>query len=845
MKMKHTIFHMKSGNQSGGNEFGAQKRTRSAFMRKDLLALGLGMVLSCVTVLSSSAAGGAVELRGHVPAAVSQAQAVPLGRVDSEKMMQISIGLSVRNPAALSNLLQQISDPSSPNFRHYLTQAQFADAFGATEKDYQAVIDFVEAHQLKVTQKHANRLVLSVRGKATDVEKAFNVTLGNYQHPRENRTFFAPDANPVVDAGLKILHVSGLDNYSIPRPGFQKREASQINPAQPAVGSGPQGTYQGNDFRKAYVPNTLLTGAGQNVALVQFDGFFASDITTYENQIGLTAPLPNIVVVPIDGGISVPTPAGNPETSLDIEMVLSMSPRVSNIYVYEAPNGSPWPDMLSRMADDNLARNLSSSWFAGQPDPTVDEIFQQMAVQGQSFFECSSDGDAFVGTVPFLCDNPYVTVVGGTTLTTTGNANYLSETVWNWSVSQGLDGQGSSGGISTVYPIPSYQTNINMAARGGSATMRNVPDVALTADNVLVKYGAGQTGIFGGTSCAAPLWAGFMALANQQATLNSQPPLGFINPAIYSIAQSGASYNSSFHDVTTGNNEWSLSPNKFVATFNYDLATGLGTPNGTNLINALLAVNKPAVHISPPPPPYGSTMASVNGGNPNGSWMMFIQDDAPVGSGMIANGWILNLTTADLVGMAGDVEVLTSSTNTTAFVGQTATFVVTVTNYGPSLSTNVVVTDDLPLGTTILSTNITQGTVTRLGSTLNWNVGNLALNAGASLTLTVKPSSTGVLANSATVNTGTPDPNPDDDSAFASVNFVPLTATLTPIFTNGAFHISIPGPTNPSLTVIVQANSNLVSTNWVNIYTGAPPIDFVDPAASSSVQRFYRAILLP
>jgi len=759
--------------------------------------------------------------------------------VDSEKMMQISIGLPVRNPSALSNLLQQISDPSSPNFRHYLTSAQFAGAFGATEKDYQAVIDFAEAHKLKVTQKHANRLVLSVRGKAADVEKAFNVTLRNYQHPRENRTFFAPDTEPVVETGTPILHVSGLDNYSVPQPMLRKPKPLTAQ-AVPSAGSGPVGTYQGADFRKAYVPGTALTGAGQNVGLVQFDGFFATDIAAYESRIGLTGNLPNIVVVPVDGGVPVPGP-GVVEVSLDIEMVLSMAPQVGNIYVYEAPNPSPWVDILSKMADDNNAKQLSSSWGGGSPDPVAEQIFQQMAVQGQSFFQASGDSDAYTSLIPFPSDSPHITVVGGTDLTTGGNSSYISERVWN---DDPIGGFGSSGGFSTFYSIPSWQTNINMAARGGSSTKRNIPDVALTATNVLVLFDAGQQGVAEGTSCAAPLWAGYMALANQQAALNSAPPFGFINPAIYSIARS-VNYNSSFHDITVGNNEWSGSPSAFTATFNYDLATGLGTPNGTNLITALLAVNQPAVHISPPAPPYGSTMASVNGGNPNGSWMMFLQDDAPVGQGMVANGWILNLTTADLVGMAGDVEVLTSTTNTTAFIGQTATFVVTVTNYGPSLSTNVTVTDDLPLGTTILSTNITQGTITRLGSTLNWNVGNLALNAGASLTLVVKSQSAGVLANSATVNTGTPDPNPDDDSAFASVNFVPLTATLTPIFTNGAFHISIPGPTNPSLTVIIQANSNLVSTNWVNIYTGAPPIDFVDPAASSSVQRFYRAILLP
>jgi uncharacterized repeat protein (TIGR01451 family) len=239
-------------------------------------------------------------------------------------------------------------------------------------------------------------------------------------------------------------------------------------------------------------------------------------------------------------------------------------------------------------------------------------------------------------------------------------------------------------------------------------------------------------------------------------------------------------------------------------------------------------------------------MSAVNGSNPNGSWFMFIQDDAPISSGMVANGWVLNLTTADLVGTAGDIELLMKANSSSAFIGQSATFVLTVTNYGPSASTNIIVTDSLPLNSTLVSSNATQGTVTRSGSTVIWNVGNLALNAGAALTIAVQPHTTGNLANTASVAAGTPDPNPDDDFASASVNFVPLAATLTPSFTNGSFYISIPGPTNPSLTVIIQSSSNLVGTNWVNVFTGQPPINFVDPAPSSgSPSRFYRAILLP
>lgn len=837
-------------------------------MRKDLLAIGLGMILSGVTVVSSLAADGSVTLKDHVPSVVAQGKAHAQGRVADDTTLNLSLGLPLRNRAALSNLLEQLYDPKSPNYHQYLTPQQFTEHFGPTEADYQAVIDFARKNGFKVTRTHPNRMLLNISGRAADVEKTFGVTLNEYQHPTEDRQFFSADREPSVPASVKVQDIGGLENYRRPHSHFhiKPEQANTSTPAKngaakaaaPNAGSGPGGNYMGDDFRNAYVPGTALTGAGQTIALVQFDGYLASDIIAYENLTGRpNVPLQNVL---IDGFSGLPTSnngGGEVEVSLDIEMVISMAPGLSKVILYE---GSPFNfnpnDVLNQIAVDNSARQISSSWgWNGGPDLTTDQIFQQMAAQGQTYFNATGDSDAFLpGDLdnPFFIgqpsSNPFITQVGATTLTMNGGGGtYNGEVVWNWGTRFGDDGVGSSGGISSFYSIPSYQTNINMPARQGSNTKRNVPDVAMTGDDVLVIADGGVRYVgTGGTSCAAPLWAGFTALANQQAALNGHQPVGFLNPALYTIANNPASYAASFHDITVGNNFWSQSPSQFNSHSGYDLCTGLGTPRSTNLINAILGLNAPAVHISPPPPPYGAAMAAVNGGNPNGSWFLFVQDDAPISSGMVANGWILNLTTADLVGTAGDIELLMSTTNTTVFAGQKASFLLTVTNYGPSASTNVLVTDTLPLGTTIVSTNLTQGSVTRSGSTLIWNVGNLALNAGAAMTVTVQPNGLGGLASSANVDTGTPDPNPDDDFATASVNVVPLAATLTPIYTNGGFHISIPGPTNPSLTVIIQANSNLVSTNWVNIFTGQPPIDFVDPAApNGSVNRFYRAILLP
>jgi uncharacterized repeat protein (TIGR01451 family) len=521
------------------------------------------------------------QLRGHIPAAVTRL--APLGRENGSERLRLAIGLPLRNQDELHNLLREIYDAGSPNYRHYLTPEEFTARFGPTEEDYQAVVRFAQQNGFTVTTTHPNRVVLDVEGAVTDVERTFHLEMRRYQHPTEARTFRAPSAEPTVDLAVPLLHISGLDTYSLPRPKLKPKPMTAQANATPNLGSGPGGAYRGGDFRAAYSVGPL-TGVGQSVGLLQFDGYYPSDIATYAAQAGL----PSITLsnIAIDGGVSTPGD-GNGEVCLDIEMVMSMAPGLSKIYVYEAPNPSPWVDLLSRMANDNLSKQLSCSWGGGGTDPTSEQIFQQMALQGQSFFNATGDSDAFTGIIEFPSESTNVTQVGATTLNTTGPGGaYVSETVWNWGLTQGSY-VGSSGGVSTHYSIPPYQTGISMTANLGSTTMRNVPDVALTGDNVYVVYGNGTTGSFGGTSCAAPLWAGFTAIINQQAAAAGQPPVGFLNPALYAIGKSNPNYASIFHDVTSGNNFSASSPNKFPATIGYDLCTGWGSPIGTNLINTL------------------------------------------------------------------------------------------------------------------------------------------------------------------------------------------------------------------------------------------------------------------
>jgi hypothetical protein len=524
----------------------------------------------------------------RVPAAISRLN--PVGALPAGQRLRLAIGLPLRDQAEFDQLLQELYDPSSPKFHQWLTPPELAEKFGATEQDYHAVMDWAKANGLSVTVTHPNRIVLDVEGAVADIEKALQVNLRVYNHPNEARTFYAPDREPSLALAVPILSIAGLDNYSLPHPHSRIRPVVKNGGGiTPHGGAGPGGTYAGGDFRAAYVPGTTLNGTGQSVGLLQFDGYYANDIAAYRSAFGLpNIPLVNVLV---DGGPGTPG-SGNGEVCLDIEMVMSMAPGISTLYVYEAPNPSPWIDLLSKMQTDNLAKSLSCSWGGGPPDVSSENVFKLMAAQGQSFFNATGDSDAFTGAIDFPSESTNITEVGGTTLTTSGpSGSYVSETVWNWG-----GGTGSSGGISTYYGIPSYQLGIDMSGNQGSTTMRNVPDVALTADNVYVTYNNGGSGNVGGTSCAAPLWAGFTALINQQAVAASRPTVGFLNPPLYNIGR-GGNYTSDFHDTTTGNNFSSSSPSRFAATTGYDLCTGWGTPKGTNLINALAgsAVSAPLV----------------------------------------------------------------------------------------------------------------------------------------------------------------------------------------------------------------------------------------------------------
>ena len=557
-------------------------------------------------------------------------QLAPVGQLPNTTRLNLAIGLPLRNPEELSSLLRQIYDPASPNYHHYLTPDEFTHRFGPAEADYQAVIAFAQTNGLQVTGRHPNRMLLDVSGPVPDIERSLHVKMQMYQHPKEGRTFFAPNTEPALNLGTRILSISGLNDYSRPHSRTSMFPLLEKQNAIPLLGSGPSGYYIGKDFRAAYIPGTTLNGTGQTVGLLELDGYSAGDISYYQSHTGLPGvTLSNVL---LDGFNGKPTGnGGEGEVTLDIEMAISMATNLSQVIVYEAGPSGNWHDILNRMATDNLAKQISCSWGDdGGLDAVADQIWQQMAAQGQSFFTASGDDDAYVGRVYFPNETPNITQVGGTVLTTSGPVGtWSSERVWD------VGNNGSGGGISTSYSIPSWQSPVSMASNQGSTTKRNSPDVAMVASGIYIRVNGLDYSV-DGTSCAAPLWAGFAALVNQQVAAAGRPPIGFVNPAIYSIGL-GANYSSAFHDIITGNNESSTSLTKFVAVKGYDLCTGWGTPNGKSLINAL--ANYEPLFVNP-------ATGFASRGGPGGPFTVTSQKFSLTNAGTSAISWTVANTSS-------------------------------------------------------------------------------------------------------------------------------------------------------------------------------------------------------
>ncbi len=518
-------------------------------------------------------------------------QAALLGRLPSTRTMQLDVVLPLRDQAGLDAFLAILQNPYNPGYRQFLTPAEFTARFGPTQQDYDAVVQYVQSHGLTVVGGSRDGMDVQVKGPVSAIESAFHINLLVYQHPSENRTFYGPDREPSVDLPFQLWHISGLDNYSIPHPLYVSKTAYAaahgIDPkdvvSHATTGSGPSASFLGSDMRAAYYGSTALTGAGQNLGLFEYLGTDLADLNTYYTNAHQTNSVP-ITLLSTDGtSTSCVYRSGcdDTEQTLDMTQALGMAPGLASLVMYV---GSTDTAIISAMTTHSpLPTTIGCSWGWTPADPTtLDPYFQKMAAQGQNFFAASGDSSTWSRrNEAWPADDANVISVGGTDLTTaSAGGAWKSETAW-------VD---SGGGISPSpehIAIPAWQklAGVINSSNKGSTTYRNGPDVSANA-NFTFYVCADQTTCtaneYGGTSFAAPMWAAYVALVNQQLKTNGYSTIGYINPYLYAFGTS-SSYHTDFHDITSGKS------GSYSAVTGYDLVTGWGSPNGTGLLNALVS----------------------------------------------------------------------------------------------------------------------------------------------------------------------------------------------------------------------------------------------------------------
>ncbi len=547
----------------------------SGVSNSGVFLLTLAAMLSLASIVSQ--AQSQTLLTRHVRDTVANGEAQSAGRLPATQSLRFDIVLALRHGPELEDFLEALYDPSSSFYRQFVTVQEFTERFGPSQEDYDAVIAFAKASGFTVVGGSRDGMDVQLKATVANIEKAFHITLRFYQHPAENRAFYAPDREPTIDLPFRLWHITGLDNYSIPRAALRHKDVTVQSNA--VKGSCPSNSYCGSDMRAAYYGGTALTGKGQTVGLLEYYGYDIADFNTYFKNAKQTNKVP-IHAVSADGSSLKclnSQDCDDREQIIDMAQAVSMAPGLKGLYVYV---GNSDTAILSSMSTHSpLSAQLSSSWTWEPSDPSADDpFFKKFAAQGQNYFQASGDDGRYTASSQYVwpANSAFVTTVGGTDLKVASKEGaWSSETVWS----------DSGGGFYTpdAIKIPTWQklAGVITTANKGSKTLRNSPDVAgeanydfySCADQIPCQVG------WGGTSFSTPMWAGYMALVNQQAVANGNPVLGFVNPAIYALGV-GSGYTADFHDITSGSNG-------YTAVKGYDLATGWGSPKGTALINAL------------------------------------------------------------------------------------------------------------------------------------------------------------------------------------------------------------------------------------------------------------------
>jgi subtilase family serine protease len=574
-----------------------------------LLVVGVGIM--SFQLMAKAQQNGRIPVKGQTVPLISHAHL--LGTASGLQQLHLSVGLQPRNQQELNTLLYNLYDSRSSLYHHFLSPQEFVDEFGPTPQQQQQVTSYLQSQGFHVTSVSPNGLLIDANATVSQAESAFQISINTYQLGA--RTFYANASAPTIPSTLSslIASIGGLDNsvklhplyhlqHQSGKPGLGTRVSHNTHAPHAQSGLGPA------DLASAYDAAPLQQGGfqgnNQTVAVFELDGYQSSDITQYLQTYNLGNPsISNVLIDGFDGSAG----AGAIEAELDIEVVAAMAPKATQI-VYEGPNTTQGVnDTYNKIVTDNKAQVTTISWgecesASGAAElQTLDNIFKQGASQGIALFAASGDSGAYDCNdtnlaVDSPAGDPYITGVGGTNLQI-NNGAYGSESVWSnpSDTQRSPEGSGGGGGISNTFTQPSWQVGPGVKNQYSNGN-REVPDVSADADPAtgyavyctVATSGCSSSGwiVVGGTSAAAPFWAGSTAIMNDYLQKQGKSRIGFANPILYGLTNSQQQY-APFHDVTSGNNLY------YPATPNYDEASGIGSPDVYNMARDIAGGNIP------------------------------------------------------------------------------------------------------------------------------------------------------------------------------------------------------------------------------------------------------------
>jgi kumamolisin len=784
----------------------------------------------------------------------------PVGKLPAGQILTLDIVLPLRDPAGLDNFIALLNDPSSPSYRQFLTPSQFATMFGPSQADYDTTLAFLKANGFTVYGGTFLGREIQVKAPVSVVEAAFHVSMNVYQHPKENRTFYSPDREPTTSLPFPLWHITGLENYSIPRPKLSKRsevaKALGVTPESltpnATTGSGPKASFLGSDMRAAYYSagGGTLTGAGQNLGLFEYLGTDLVDLTTYYTNAGQTLTVP-VTLLSADGSTVNCTynAAGgdcdDTEQTLDMTQALGMAPGAASLTMYIGNNDTP---ILSAMVTHYpLPTAIGCSWGWTPADPTSDDpYYKQMIAQGQNFMVASGDSGTWTANgdaEAWPADDANIVAVGGTDLQTASAAGpWKSETAWAYNANCVNDGCSGGGTSPDGIAIPTWQqlSGVITSTNKGSTTLRNGPDIAANADYTFYTCSDQEACLaneYGGTSFAAPMWAGYIALVNQGIAANGGSTIGFINPLIYPENLNATTYAANFHDITSG------TVGNFSAVAGYDLVTGWGSPT-TALATTLIGtpIGSPSFFLTSPQTSYTGIASYTT-----------IPDSVDITSRYGFTGSVA-LSCAATGGMTctlgSSSTTLASNANNsvtvsigTGGVTATGTYTATITGVGSSGTQTLVIT--------VKVTSITPSTFSLTPATTSYTLQNLnnltdglTLQATGGFTGTVglTCSSTGGITCSAT-------PSSVPLATLGAFGTSSLTIVVSGITSSGTYPVTITG-TSGSTVVTATVNvtepgpsfSITPATSAYNVSTSSTPL--MDVVTVKSLYTYSGAVAL-